>query len=109
MEDHERDHPERYLPAAAGGSRREDEQGPDRGRRREAHERPKYLGIAPAGDRVEHEVEQAHHEEATPNNMAFAQNAPGTARATTSIAAIAPNMPARTWPASGSSVFVSQA
>ena len=45
---------------------KEDEDGRERGRRREAHERPPKPWVVPTGDRIEPEVEQTYQQEGGP-------------------------------------------
>jgi hypothetical protein len=107
--DREGDAQQRDLPATADYPGGQDDQRCDRGGQRDAHEHLTKVAVPAGRDRQERRIEQMHEGYPTPNNTAFAPNAWGAARATTSIAAIAANIPARTRASSGSSAFVSHA
>ena len=66
VEDGEPDDPEHRLHAAIDETGHQDAHRPDRRRRSEPQERSEEVGIAPAGDRVEHEIEQQHDQVGDP-------------------------------------------
>ena len=66
VQDGEPDDPECGLRAAVDEPGHQDDRGADRGRRREPNERATEVAVSPAGDRVEHEIEQAHEQVGDP-------------------------------------------
>ncbi len=105
----DRDAPERQLcPAVEEASNNQQGRAED-GARDDPEDGAEQVAVAATGSREEHEMECANDQVAAPKTTPSAPNAPGAARDTTSIAAIAANMASRTTPSSGSRWFVSQA